>query len=465
MSLKVIELNDSALKVGDENGILLQSPGFALSQNRKLLLGEIAEQQARLHPANSYNKYWHELSLDPLSHGNGIRHFADIAYAHLLHLAETAAIDGDVIFAVPGNFTRQQLAILLGLAKRCPFTTIGVVDSALAAAVALAKDQSIIYADIQLHQVLLTKLIIRDQHLKVESVIQVPGVGSQNFMDLMMQLATSAFIQQSRFNPQHNAESEQQLYNTLPHWWRHSDENQSSLILELKNNSAVHTVKMPQESLVSNLSGHYRKISQQIVALAAGGDSQVLISTGLAALPGITVALRAEREVQMLDPATINTACLKFSDLITSSADGIHLVNALQFKDGKNKTNKLASNTARATESQEAPTHALYSNRAISLSRIEIQNNSQTNGLRNRQFNGQFNEETNAAQTIQLSIAGLPDYLGHIETRIAGIFLDSGKQRVLVNQSWISGKQQLKLGDRIQFSEDSEAISLIQVKG
>ena len=452
MSLMVIELNDSALKVGDESGILLQSPGFALSQNRKLLLGEFAEQQARLQPTNSYNKFWHELSLDPLSHGNGIRHFADIAYAHLLHLAETAAIDGDVIFAVPGNFTRQQLAILLGLAKQCPFTPIGVVDSALAAAVTSAEAKSIIYADIQLHQVLLTKLIIRDQHLTVESVIQVPGVGSQDFMDLMMQLATSAFIQQSRFNPQHNAESEQQLYNTLPHWWRHNDENQNSLILELKNNSAVHTVKMPRESLVSNLSGHYRKISQQIAALAAGGDSQVLISTGLAALPGITAVLSADREVQMLESTTINTACLGFSSLITSLADGIHLVTALPFKEGKNKTIKAASNNARVTEPPESATHALYGNRAIPLSRIEIQNNSQLNGQRN------------AAQTIQLSIAGLPEYLGHIETQTAGIFLDSGSQRVMVNQSWISGKRQLKLGDRIQFTEDSEAISLIQVK-
>ena len=108
MSLKVIELNDSSIKVGDETGIIVQSPGFALAVGNSLEIGEAAEQQARLQPTNSYNKYWHELSLEPISHGNGIRHFADIAYAQLLNLAEIGEIDSDVIFAVPGNFTHQR---------------------------------------------------------------------------------------------------------------------------------------------------------------------------------------------------------------------------------------------------------------------------------------------------------------------------------------------------------------------
>jgi molecular chaperone DnaK (HSP70) len=139
MSLKVIELNDNAITVGDESGIILQSPGFALALENKIELGETAEQQARLQPTNSYNKFWHELSMEPLSQHKGIRHLADIAYAQLLHLAELGEIDSDVIFAVPGNFTRQQLAIVLGLAKQSPFNPVGLVDSALAGALSAAR--------------------------------------------------------------------------------------------------------------------------------------------------------------------------------------------------------------------------------------------------------------------------------------------------------------------------------------
>ena len=70
MSLKVIELNDSGIVVGDKDGIIAQSPGFAFAAEDSLEIGEVAEQKARLQPTNSYNKYWHELSLEPISHGN-----------------------------------------------------------------------------------------------------------------------------------------------------------------------------------------------------------------------------------------------------------------------------------------------------------------------------------------------------------------------------------------------------------
>ena len=46
MALNVIELNDRGIKVGDESGIIVQSPGFALVVDDKLEVGETAEQQA-----------------------------------------------------------------------------------------------------------------------------------------------------------------------------------------------------------------------------------------------------------------------------------------------------------------------------------------------------------------------------------------------------------------------------------
>ena len=69
MSFKVIELNDSAVRVIGDSGLLVASPGFALVGNKSLKLGEAAEQQARLHPTQSYNKFWQQLSLDPLVQG------------------------------------------------------------------------------------------------------------------------------------------------------------------------------------------------------------------------------------------------------------------------------------------------------------------------------------------------------------------------------------------------------------
>ena len=472
MSLKVIELNDSAIKVGDDSGLLLQSPGFALTSRTGLQLGEAAEQQARLQPTDSYNKYWHELSMEPLSHGNGIRHFADIAYAHLMHLAEKANIDGDVIFAVPGNFTRQQLAILLGLAKQCPFTPLGVVDSALAAAVSVANSHSLIYVDIQLHQVLLTKLTISDSALTTESVIQVPGVGSQNFMDLLMQLTTDLFIQQCRFNPQHNADSEQLLYNALPSWLQRDNENKNSLLMKLNTGSAVHTAKMPRESLVNNLGDYYKKINQQIDALATEKNTQLLVSNTLAALPGFVSSLKQSNNLHILDAETINSACLESQQHILADAHSIHLVNTLPLdktSSGNTDTDVLELESSKESvqisevinkgadrvktgieESVETnPTHALYSNRAIAVEKLQIKNNVVFNG--------------DGGNALVLSLDELPEQLGHMESSDGDLYLDSGSQEFYLNKKKVSGKQKLGLGDRVKFAENAEDIQLIQV--
>lgn len=451
MSLKVIELNDNAIRVGDESGIILQSPGFALAVGDELELGDSAQQQARIHPTNSYNKYWHELSLDPISHGNGIRHQADIAYAHLLHLAKLGEIDADVIFAVPGNFTRAQLAILLGLAKQSPFNPVGVVDSALAAALSTDHHDSVICADIQLHQVVLTKLVTENNQLKTDSLIQVPGVGSQNFMSLMMQLATGLFIQQCRFNPQHDAESEQQLYNALPHWLRQDDSNKSSLILELKTPSAVHTAKMPRESLLNNLSGHYKNIGQQIAALAAGTDVQLLLSGELAKLPGFIASLASYDKLKVLQAEAVSAGCLDYRQQIIHPEDAIQLVNSLPAKRPVGQEAASEATGSGRVESEQLPTHALFNNRAIVIDSIEIQNKERLNG------------NALATNCIRLSQAGLPAQLGRISKQNEEVYLDSGTQEFLLNQKPVRGKQRLKLGDHVQFGANSEAIKLIQV--
>ena len=445
MALNVIELNDRGIKVGDESGIIVQSPGFALVVDDKLEVGETAEQQARLQPTNSFNKYWHDLNLEPISHGNKFRHYADLAYAQLVHLAEVWEINNDVIFAVPGNFSRQQLAILLGLAQQSPFTTVGVVDSALAAAVTAAQSEHIVFADIQLHQVVLTKLAIVNDHLITEGVVQIPGVGNQNFMNLMMQIATDIFIQQCRFNPQHNAESEQQLYNELPKWLL-QDVKEKTLQLELKSASAMHTAKLPRATLISSLNEYYKKINEQISAITLDNNTQLLLSKTLSELPGFQASLNQNCSVAIVEDHLVNAACYQYRDIINSSDEGIHLVTKYPVESLGSK--ETESDTPEATDN---PTHALFLNRAISISSIEIKNNVQLNG------------SVADVKVIVMNIENLPESLGRIDKRSNGVYLNSGEQEVFLNDKPVTGEQLLALGDRICFASDGEEISLIKV--
>lgn len=442
MTLKVIELNDKAIKVGDESGILLRSPGFVLADGKTVLLGEEAEKQARLKPTSAFNKYWQELSLEPFRQHEKFRHYADFAHAHLIHVAEQAQLDHDVIFAVPGSFTRQQIAILLGLARHSPLRPVGVVDSALAMAVATASTaETIIHADIQLHQVVLTRLRRKGDLLQSDSVIQVPGVGSQHFMDLMMKLATGLFIQQSRFNPQHNAESEQQLYNALPGWLA-QDEKEGNLILELSSGGSLYTAKWPRQSLVSSLGGHYRRIAQQLAALAAADPAQLLLSEELAALPGLQATLADYPNLLVVDSQSGLAGCLERSDLIISGEEAVHRVTALP----------LAPAAPARAESAPLPTHALFRDHAFALPGLEIRNQESLNG------------HSAAAAGLVLAIAGLQDRLGRIEKADDGLYYFQGEAaHFFVNDEQCQGRQALALGDRLRFPGSEESIRLIRV--
>lgn len=454
MSVKVVELNDSAVSVSDESGLLMQSPGFALVGDRGLEVGRAAEQQARLRPTTSFNKFWHQLSLEPLGYSLGnIRHFADLAYAHLLHVAEEASLDGDVIFAVPGNFTSQQLAILLGLARQCPFNPVGVVDAALASTVNLVNRPTLIFADIQLHQALLTRFSIVDGQLQRDSVVQIPEAGLQNYYNLIMQLATGLFIQQCRFNPQHDASSEQQLYNAIPGWLSEFGENRSSLLMEVKTSSAVHQAKLPWETLLQKLAEFYQRINQQIAGINTGPETQLVVSSTLAGLPDFVSSLPEQGKLQIARPETLGKTCIEFARYINSVDEGFQFVTRLPVSAGLNLKGSAGGETSQANAPGEAPTHVLFDSYALPLGKITINNEAQGDGP------GRVN-----GKTIQLAMNGLPAYLGQIERDGAQVSLVCGEAGALVNGKRISGKQSLALGDLVQFGEHSESIRLIRVR-
>ncbi|PCH62628.1 MAG: hypothetical protein COC19_02450 [SAR86 cluster bacterium] len=459
--MKVLEINDLGLRVSDENGVLAISPGFACLNGKSLELGETAQRRSRIDPTNSYNDFWHRLSMDPLAHGTDqVRHFADIAYAHLLHLGELTDLDDELILAVPGNFTAEQLAILLGLTAHCPFTVVGIVDSALVAVMPRAERPTIVYVELQLHQVVLTRLRVENNNgesrLNKDSVIQVPGVGAQSFMELMMRIITGLFVQQCRFNPQHNAESEQQLYDALPNWLNQNDRDENSLLLELKSATVVHQVKMPKQNLIEGLQGYYQKILRQISALVSANGSQILLSHDIANLPGFMSLLQqdcaANDSVEIVDNSVLSDSCLAEQDQLRGSEHGVYKVESLALTgtaetEGKSYAgiNSAKANTLGVIES--LPSHVLIASRALPIGRVEIRNNS---GNSRAQTTVQI-----VNKNIELCITGLPDNLAYIEKQQDAVYLVcdgmGSANNIMINGSRISGNRQLLLGDKLEF--------------
>ncbi len=458
MSVRVLELNDAGLRLSDESGVLLSSPGYALVMPKRIEFGESARSQSRLNPLHSFNQFWHRLSLDPFPRPVAhFRHNADLAYSHLQDLARTAELEGDVLLAVPGSFSRTQLGILLGLIKSSPLRAVGIVDSSLAAALAQPAQDSLIHVDLQLHQVVLTRLQRQGDDLVRENVALVPGTGWVNLSDSLLQLITQAFIAQCRFNPQHNAESEQKLLDALPLWLleegepapgqsaQDEDQARPTLQIRLEHNGTVHQARLPRSSLQQRLQPFYQKIVQQIVALDPQGESTLLLSERVQSLPGLADYLHAHvggmRGPASHDELTIARICREYGGVLISPADTVAHVTRL----------RLGASATRAAPAVQTPlpTHLLLAHQARRL----------RDGL-------QLLLDDSGEVQLQMPRPGQEPAARPLGTivREDGHFALHAAHGLLINGQHVHGAHRLTLGDRLETADGRHHLAVIRVR-
>ena len=114
MSLALIELNDTEINVSIEGNLVSSHPGIAILQPQKLLIGQQAHEQARLQPRLRKNRFWDQLSTEPIPDATAlVRHNADLAFKQLEALwNEVKARAEGIIIAVPATFTKQDLGLI-----------------------------------------------------------------------------------------------------------------------------------------------------------------------------------------------------------------------------------------------------------------------------------------------------------------------------------------------------------------
>lgn len=219
MSLAILDLNDAGIDLFVDGELRLTSPGYAVMDGDTLLIGEAAANHSRLLTRWSNHRFWEQLGTQPLPNGTRtIRHHADLALAHLEEIRER--IDpraDDVILAVPAGYDREQLGLLIAIARESGLAVRGVVEAALAATAIEAWHGRILHLDIQLHRIRLS-MIDRGVTLRHADSVQIADLGLHTLHDRWAHIISTQFIQSSRFDPMHEAASEQALYSRLPRW-------------------------------------------------------------------------------------------------------------------------------------------------------------------------------------------------------------------------------------------------------
>jgi hypothetical protein len=365
MTTFVLDLNDSELRIArvgpDTVEVVAQSTGFALINERLILLGEGAVQQFRLQPRQASNQFWNRLSMDPLPvKGPDTANFADLVFRHLSELVAVAGIgkSDELHIAVPGTTTPEQLGLLVGIAAETGVNVTGLVDSAVAASSLYPATTSLQYIDVFLHRAVLTELSI-ESGVTRQRVQDFAELGLGSLMEAWINVIADRFVRDTRFDPLGIASTDQQLYAQLRAWLQQATLTQD-LSVEFEHQGTLRRAELTSEALIAKVVSRYRTLEKH------AGESTVLLSHRAARLPGLSEQISGSGiNVAVVDPLETFRGVAAHQQSIRSDPQALRLVTRLPRLATSREV--PAQPVARPRHIVGAPTHIVFDGDAVAI--------------------------------------------------------------------------------------------------
>jgi len=155
---------------------------------------------------------------------------------------------------VPSHYRESNLQLLLGIAKACQLEVKGLVNKAVVALQSQAPaDGDYWHFDVQLHQTVCSRVHVSGGLLKLGDIEILSDVGIHLMQEALLKGLQNNFIQNSRFDPLHDAATEQQLFDQLaPIAMQLSEAGKASVGLEhqgrLHNATLDNKYLLPQQN-------------------------------------------------------------------------------------------------------------------------------------------------------------------------------------------------------------------------
>lgn len=288
--IPLLELNDAELGLYLDGRTLYRQPAVALLGEDGNRFGLPALRAARRHPRQANQQYLARLNADPLPvPGKQAFNHADLVYLHLLELKAALpaqAGDAQMAAAAPGCLTGDQLGVLLGIAQEAGIVLRGFADSAVLMASAAALPPRAWLLDLHLNRACLTELLAGEEVCRGQ-VEELPGCGLMSCIDGWAGLLADRFVQDTRFDPLHAADTEQQLYDHLYDWAAQAGgDADEAFAVEIQHQGHGRRVELAASALRGKLMQRLQLLSGKLPA-----DAQLLATPRAARLPGLLDAL------------------------------------------------------------------------------------------------------------------------------------------------------------------------------
>ncbi|MFN2286783.1 MAG: hypothetical protein ABR578_00475 [Chromatocurvus sp.] len=356
MATALLDILDSdlCLHFGDRQ---VCSPGYALLEGDAYRFGESARGSARRQPRYISTRFWWQLGTQPLQPALGpARHTADLVHAHLIEVHRAAGEPEKVVLAVPDSLGRDQLALLLGIARTCPFQVVGLVNRSVLAAEPHADAPHVFHLELQLHQALLTHMEVADGQLRLLRSHALPGSGLLALQEAIVERIARAFIHNTRFDPRRKAGTEQILYDGL---FDTLEALQSANETQIDINGYSTRISVEEMAPVAD---RLRDAVEQETRDTP--DHALLLDPQACLIPGLSSRLRGARAV---DRTSMPESLARHSELILQPPEDLHLLKGLPASPAAGGETSTATPGTAPRPAAQVPTHLLHDARAHPL--------------------------------------------------------------------------------------------------
>ena len=321
------------LGIGEGGALIGPSPGYAVVETDRVLVGEEALRCARLRPRFVMSRFWERLDTEPLGRPfpDGLT-AADLVHAHLRSLWERAGRGvGEVVLTVPGVHGSEALGRLVGIAQALEMPVVGLVDTAVATATAGFPGERLLLADVHLHRASVTELRQGEEIVR-ERVATIDRWGLDEMHDAVARRIAERFVQRTRFDPLHAAESEQALHDHLPGWLERLGKEERAL-LSLSSGSRDHEIEVSRADVEVWARMYGEELAQKVSLLKKPGEpTTLLVSARAARLPGLVGRLSAMRstEVVRVPEQAAAAGALREREALRAGEEGLRFVTRLE---------------------------------------------------------------------------------------------------------------------------------------
>jgi hypothetical protein len=449
MPLFAIELNDRALALASEGRLLSVAPSAVFDGSGAEPAGAPAWQWLRRRPTATSTRHLRELSR-PGPTGRRAHTLVSAELARRLHAH--APLPGSRVWIASGAALEPHgLSILLGVTRELKLPVDGFVDAAVVSAAALGLDRAALALDLGLHHTAVTAIEAGGQVRRRRLVSGTRG-GLIELYQAWMSLIGTTLVKRTRFDPLHDAATEQQLFDALPALARAAVADGSALASITVAGHSYETT-LSRDQLAEAAEPIYAEMLALLHALRpAGAPVALLVPQAALEIPGLREALEGFSGCELVALAEgFAAAALSTLELPRrASEDPVRLLRRLPSRIVA-RCAALATREILGRDLAPAPpTHILLEGTTYVLGRGSL---------------------TVGREPGEVPAIRLPEGLAGISRRHC-TFVREGAETVLVDHSrcgtFVNGERvaeraRVRAGDRVRVGEPGIELALISV--